>query len=121
MFLPFAKSEHKGAVQPERKSLAGRSPVDRPACGGEALGGIEPLTVRCRRPVHAGRIRSEKIPSRGNMAEHAAIWSGVAVFFTLLTVAPKADDRDFLLFKILGALIAAVSTAFAVWNLVGGH
>jgi hypothetical protein len=55
------------------------------------------------------------------MAEHAAIWSGVAVFFTLLTVAPKADDRDFLLFKILGALIAAVSTAFAVWNLVGGH
>jgi hypothetical protein len=50
-------------------------------------------------------------------AENAAIWLGVAVFFALLTIAPKAEDRDFLFFKIVGALIAAICVAFAVLNM----
>jgi hypothetical protein len=52
-------------------------------------------------------------------AENAAIWLSAAVFFALLTIAvgPKAINEQVGYLVVLGALIAAICTGFAVLNL----
>ena len=56
-----------------------------------------------------------------DMAENAAIWFGFAVFVTVFTIAPK--PAEFIkeasgVAALVGAIIAAICAAFALWNLV---
>jgi hypothetical protein len=56
-----------------------------------------------------------------DMAETAAIWFGFSVFFTVFTLAPKPAEyikEAGGVTALLGALIAAICAAFALWNLL---